>query len=119
MRDYFMTTERLGFSTWTPDDLKLMHGIFGDPEVTVFEGGPWSSEQVERRLQFELSLFERYRSQYWPLFLIETGEHVGCCGMRPHDMAKGAWEFGCQLRRAVWCWRLGREAGAAGLAFGV
>ena len=34
MREYFLKTERLGFSKWTANDMELAFGLWGDPEVT-------------------------------------------------------------------------------------
>ncbi|OPA86336.1 hypothetical protein BFW87_26730 [Pseudomonas fluorescens] len=117
MRDYFLTSSRLGFGHWQPDDLALLDSVFGDPVVTRYEGGDWSRQQIEDRLLFEISNFDRYHIQYWPVFLKDTGEYVGCCGVRPHDLAQGVLEFGCQLRRAFWSRQLGREAGEAVIAY--
>lgn len=36
--------------------------------------------------------------QYWPIFLRETDEHVGCCGLRPYDLSKGIYETGFHIR---------------------
>ncbi len=58
----------------------------------------------------EIANGQRCNVQYWPLFLRETGDHVGCCGLRPYDEANGTWELGCHLRRAYWSQSLGREA---------
>jgi RimJ/RimL family protein N-acetyltransferase len=51
------------------------------------------------------------------MFLLETGEHIGCCGIHPRDKSKGVWELGCHLRRAFWSHRLGREAAQAVIAY--
>ena len=56
--------------------------------------------------------------QYWPVFLRDSGEHVGCCGFQPRDAAKGVVELGCHLRRRFWSQHLGREAAAAVIAHG-
>ena len=32
-REYFLTTERLGFSWWTGEDLELANGLWEDPQV--------------------------------------------------------------------------------------
>lgn len=32
-RGYFLTTERLGFSWWTGEDLELANGLWEDPQV--------------------------------------------------------------------------------------
>lgn len=31
---YFLRSERVGFRTWTAEDLPLALGLWGDPEVT-------------------------------------------------------------------------------------
>jgi [ribosomal protein S5]-alanine N-acetyltransferase len=40
--------------------------------------------------------------QYWPIFLLATGEHVGCCGLRPYRAEEKIYEVGVHLRRAYW-----------------
>jgi [ribosomal protein S5]-alanine N-acetyltransferase len=120
VRSYFLTSARLGFGTWTRDDLPLAEGIWGDPEVTRFHGGPRSTHQIAERLDVELANAQHHQVQYWPIYLRETDEHVGCCGLRPYDKATRIFEMGCHLRRAFWSRSLGREAAAAviGYAFG-
>ncbi len=36
MREYFMKTNRIGFSKWTADDLDLASQLWGEKEVTQF-----------------------------------------------------------------------------------
>lgn len=106
---YFLTTERLGFRTWSRDDLELARGLWGDPEVTRMIGGPFADEEVSRRLENEIATQESAGVQYWPCFLLRTGEHAGCCGLRPHD-EDGVLELGFHLRRAQWGRGLATEA---------
>jgi RimJ/RimL family protein N-acetyltransferase len=47
------------------------------------------------------------------VFLLDTGEHVGCCGLQPHDDANGIYELGFQLRQEYWGRGFGREAAQA------
>ena len=56
--------------------------------------------------------------QYWPLFQLDSGTFVGCCGLRPWRPAEGMPEFGLQLRPACWGRGFGTEAGSAALRFG-
>jgi RimJ/RimL family protein N-acetyltransferase len=53
---YLLTTERLGFRTWTEDDLDLALGLWGDPEVTrlIDARGKLSEGQVRERLAQEI-----------------------------------------------------------------
>jgi hypothetical protein len=47
---YFLKTVRLGFRSWSPADTELAMGLWGNPEVTGFVGGPFSREQAMERL---------------------------------------------------------------------
>jgi [ribosomal protein S5]-alanine N-acetyltransferase len=116
MRDYFLTSPRLGFGTWTAADLPLATALWGDPAVTRYHGGAWSADQIQTRLNQEIASLHQSGVQYWPLFQRDTGEHVGCCGLHPHDPAAGIWELGCHLKRAFWSLKLGREAARAVIA---
>ena len=113
MREYFLRTPRLGFSIWTHADLLLASGLWGDPEVTRLTGGPFAAHQVRERLEREINNHAEHGVQYWPIFQLETGEHVGCCGLQPHKPAEGIFELGFQLRVAFWRRGFASEAAAA------
>jgi RimJ/RimL family protein N-acetyltransferase len=117
-RAYFLRSARLGFSTWAVEDLPLAIGLWEDPEVTKLTGGPFTRAQVSERLAHELANFRQFGLQYWPIFLLETGEHVGCCGLQPHDLANGVCELGFQLCRVFWRRGFGREAAQAAITYG-
>jgi RimJ/RimL family protein N-acetyltransferase len=117
MRAYFLTTSRLGFSTWTLNDLPLAARIWEDPDVMRLHGGPFDRVAVTRRLEQEIARSQNHGVQYWPLFSRETGEHVGCCGLKPHDVSQSIWEFGCQICRQFWSRGMGREATEALLRY--
>jgi RimJ/RimL family protein N-acetyltransferase len=51
--------------------------------------------------------------QYWPVFRLADGAHVGCCGLRPHRSDEGVHELGVHLRPAFWRRGLAYEAGVA------
>jgi RimJ/RimL family protein N-acetyltransferase len=76
--------------------------LWGDPEVTKFIGGPFSTEQVLDRLAREIATMQSLGIQYWPISLLATGEFVGCCGLRPYKSEEGICEIGIHLRRAFW-----------------
>ena len=102
MRRYRLRSARLGVGVWTAADLDLALGLWGDPAVTRYMGGPFSHEQVADRLQFEIDTYEHHGLQYWPLFLHDSGVHVGCCGVAPHRSEGPVYQFGYQLRPAHW-----------------
>ncbi len=99
---YFLLSDRLGFRTWADADLDLAVGLWGDPEVTRLIGGPFSHEQVRERLAREIATFHEHGLQYWPIFLRATGEHVGCCGLRPYRSEDRVYEIGAHIRKAHW-----------------
>lgn len=102
MRDYFMRTSRLGFGTWTPDDLTLATALWRDPDVTRLIGGPFSEEWVRDRLEREISTQETLGFQYWPVFRLTDDDHVGCCGLRPVPGPVDVLELGFHLRTEHW-----------------
>ena len=116
VREYFLRSPRLGFGIWTHADLPLALELWGDPEVTRLTGGPFTTQQVRERLQREINNHEEHGVQYWPIFLLETGGHVGCCGLQPHQPAERIYELGFQLRVAFWRRALAREAAGAVVA---
>jgi len=42
-----------------------------------------SGEDVKELLEKQIATEREFGIQYWPLFLREDGDHVGCCGIRP------------------------------------
>jgi RimJ/RimL family protein N-acetyltransferase len=102
--DYFLTSKRLGFRTWCKDDLDIAYGLWGDFEVTkLFDGrGPLSREQVKHRLHHEIATQSEHGVQYWPIFLLKSGDHIGCAGLRPYDAARNILEIGFHIRSNYW-----------------
>src|SRR5262245_42339410 len=101
---YFLTSERIGFRTWAVEDLPLAMGLWGDPEVTklIDARGQLSEDQVRERLSREIATQASHGIQYWPAFLLGTGEHLGCGGLRPYRPDEGVYELGSHLRPRYW-----------------
>ena len=107
---YFLKSLRLGFRWWLQDDLPLARDLWGDLQVTRFFGGPFSEEEIARRLQVELDRASAHNFQYWPMHLLDGGEFVGCCGLRPYKPDQAIPELGFHLRPEFWGRGLAREA---------
>jgi len=115
----FLTTERLEFRTWQPEDIDLALALWGDPEVArfLYAGGPPSRAAIEARLAREISMQAEHGMQYWPIFLRRGGAHVGCAGLRPYRLEQGILEFGIHLRPAFFRQGIATEAGLAVIAY--
>lgn len=85
MRTFFMTTKRIGFSKWNDSDLDFATQLWGDADVTKYicATGIFTKEDIKNRLETELQNDKHFGIQYWPIFELETGELIGCCGIRP------------------------------------
>jgi RimJ/RimL family protein N-acetyltransferase len=114
---YFKKTERLGFRHWSAEDLPLACLLWKDPQVSRFLGGPFSDEQVVARLRKEIQTQADCGTQYWPVFLLQTGDFVGCAGLRPYDLWRGVFELGAHLRPQYWRRGLAEEAARAAIDF--
>lgn len=110
---YFLTSERLGFRPWSDADVELAVELWGDPEVTRFLGGPFSREQARERLSREMATLRSHGVQCWPVFLLASGEHLGCCGLRPYAPDEKIYELGFHLKMAHWGRGYAREAARA------
>jgi len=114
---YFLKSARLGFSHWTKDDLPLALAVWGDPAVTRFVGGPSSPEQVSQRLDCEIVTQTNHGFQYWPIFLLTTGEHVGCAGMRGYKLEENIPSMEYYLLPKFWSQGFATEAGHVVIAY--
>jgi ribosomal-protein-alanine N-acetyltransferase len=103
MGDYFLQSPRLGFRCWRDTDLRLAVGLWGDPAVTRYiAAGGYTLHDVQARLQSEVDAQRTYRLQYWPIFLLATGEHIGCCGLRMRANQPEVPELGFHLVSRHW-----------------
>lgn len=56
--------------------------------------------------------------QYWPMFELSSGAHIGCGGFRPYKPADHVIELGFHLRPAFWGKGLATEAGETLINYG-
>ena len=110
-----MKTGRIGFSKWTKEDAAFACSLWGDREVARFicSTSKFSKQDVQKRLALEIENSVRFHVQYWPIFSLEDGEFLGCCGLRPHDMEKGVYELGFHLKQEHWGKGYATEAAGA------
>jgi [ribosomal protein S5]-alanine N-acetyltransferase len=94
-RDFFLTTDRLGFSHWNQGDLAMAGTLWGDPKVAEFIGGPFTAEDVRARLTREIETMIARGIQYWPVFLFKMtiSQAVRDCGLMGTTSAFMSWDF--------------------------
>jgi RimJ/RimL family protein N-acetyltransferase len=101
-RKIFLKTDRIGFSRWSQDDIKLAELLWGNPEVTRFicASGEFNADDIVNRLNKEIANNTEYQVQYWPIFELISNELIGCCGLRPYN--ENEYEIGFHLRPEFW-----------------
>jgi len=97
-------TERLVITTWTQEDLDDAQRLWGDPKVMehIDVRGALNRQQVEQKLQQEMERQNQHGVQYWKVLLKKTGQIIGCCGLRPHDLERRVYEVGVHIMSEHW-----------------
>jgi ribosomal-protein-alanine N-acetyltransferase len=116
---FFLTTRRLGFRHWRAEDFDLALSLWGDPRVTrlIDARSRLTPEEVRERLEHEIRAQEESGIQYWPFFLLDSGEFAGCSGLKPYAGDPALLEMGFHLRHGFWGQGLATEAGRAVIAW--
>lgn len=121
LKDFFLTTTRIGFSKWSKNDIQLAELLWGNPDVTryICASGKFTMEDISSRLKQELHNEIEHQVQYWPIFTLSSNELIGCCGLRPYR--KNEYEIGFHLLPQFWGKGYATEAATAviGYAFSV
>lgn len=76
-----------------------------------------SDDQVREILEKYVTMQREHGVQYWPIFLLNSDEHVGCCGLRPYDISNRVYELGAHIRSVWWRQGLAQEAARAVIAY--
>lgn len=102
--NYFITSERLGFSKWKEEYFPLAKKLWGNIEVTkwIDSRGELNDNQVKEKLHLEIANEEKYGVQYFPLFSLQNDEFIGCCGLRPYDLPNKIYEIGFHITPEHW-----------------
>ena len=105
------------FRRWVESDLDLAADLWGDADVMRYIGGPYTEEQIARRLQREISNDREFGFQYWPIFLKADGAYVGACGLKPYKPEAREYEIGFHLLPRFWGHGYASEAARAAIQF--
>lgn len=110
---YFLKSERLGFRTWSRNDIDLAIELYGNPVVTKYIGGPVSYGKIQRKLSTQLSIIRMHHVQQWPVFLLTNDEFIGSCGLNPYEPSNKRYEIAILLKPEFWGQGYGAEATSA------
>jgi RimJ/RimL family protein N-acetyltransferase len=85
----------LGFRNWKDEDIDLAINLWGNPDVTklIDARGKLTRVELNELLTKEIETQKSFNVQYWPIFLLNTNEHIGCCGLRPYKPEKEIYEI--------------------------
>lgn len=118
MSEYFLQSSRLGFRCWRDTDVQIAFDLWGDPAVTRYiSARAYTLHDVQTRLQREIDAQRSHHIQYWPIFLLATGEHVGCCGLRPRENQPAIPELGVHVASRHWRRGYAFESAACVIAY--
>jgi RimJ/RimL family protein N-acetyltransferase len=76
-----LETARLRLRTLRPSDVDFLVGLWTDPEVTRYMGGPRDRTELERSLAEDALAPEARRFDLWPVEERASGRLVGHCGL--------------------------------------
>lgn len=100
-----LETNRLIFKHWKDCDISFSYQLWGNEDVVKYIG--MHQEDIEPRYQLEIKNDDMHHVSYWPIFLKETNEFIGCCGLRPFQ--KNVYELGFHLLPQYWHQGYGHE----------
>jgi RimJ/RimL family protein N-acetyltransferase len=109
-------TKRLMLRRPKQSDIPALIGLWQNEQVRQCLGGLVSREEAEKRIAVSLQHWQEHGFGSWCVFMKETNELTGFCGLSYHDEKDV--EISFQLYPAFWGQGLATEIGAASLDVG-
>lgn len=118
-----LETERLVVRSWRESDVEHYLTLATDVGYHCFSApGRFmvrSTEEADEKVRQRMMLFERRRLGKFPIFLRESGEFIGTCGIEPFELdGQLEAELGYRLCLKFWGHGYAKEAAAAVLSYG-
>ena len=93
-------TERLFFREMTLEDVDTLALVMSDPESMKFYPHPFSREEVENWIKWNIDNYQKYGFGLWAVCLKESGEMIGDCGITMQQVENDLFpEIGYHLRK--------------------
>ncbi len=110
-----LLTDRLRIRAFEPEDLRALHAVYGDPEVTRFIPPYPTLEHTRRALDLHVQAARDGRPAFWAVIERTSGELIGDAGMAPMEGGDDL-ELGYTLGRRWWGRGYATEAAGVCLA---
>lgn len=111
-------TERLELRRFSPGDAPGFFSLNKDPEVIRYTGDVAFADENEARDFIEkYAHYSLYGFGRWSVFIKETGEYAGFCGLK-YSAEKDEVDLGFRIPRTHWGRGLATEAGRESLRLG-
>jgi [ribosomal protein S5]-alanine N-acetyltransferase len=119
-----LETERLILRNWQESDVDHYLVLAGDVGYHCFSRpGRFmvrDAKEAKTRIRERMLLFDRRKSGKFPIFLKESGEFAGTCGIEPFTLdGRLEVELGYRLCLKFWGKGYAKEAAAAMLTYGI
>ena len=114
---YFLTSPRLGFRTWSTEDLPLAQSLSGQSRRHQNLRRPLLRIPNPRTPRPRNRQPTRPPSPILARLSSATGEFTGCCGLRPYDLEKQIFELGFHFLPNYWGKGLATEAAQTVIAY--
>ena len=118
-----LETERLVLREWRESDVSHYLVLANDIGYHCFSRpGRFlvrNAEEAQAKVRERVLLFEERRLGKFPIFLKESGEFIGTCGLEPFELSgRSEVELGYRLCLNFWGKGYATEAGTAVLSYG-
>ena len=104
-KDYYFTSERLGFRNWKDSDVLSLYGINSDPEVMRYFPSTATKQQTADFIRRMQGMFDAKGYCYFAVEVLETGEFIGFIGLSDQDYNSHftpCTDIGWRLSRKHW-----------------
>ena len=103
MKRMILETDRLKLREMTLSDRKALSSILQDENVMYAYNGAFSDEETRAWMQKQLQRYKEYGFGLWGVFLKDTGEMIGQCGITMQEYrATQVPEIGYLLAHKYW-----------------
>ena len=93
--NYIIETERLKLRELTLDDTDKLALVLSDPQSMRFYPHPFSREEVENWIKWNIDNYKKYGFGLWAVIEKESNEFIGDCGITMQQGKGYATEVAC------------------------